>query len=88
MSAPETRTPGGNPASADSTTDRPMLTADTSGGNRRKADDGRIARAALAGFQLHRLADGRWLVHRWNLSRELADDAEVDSFLLRPGVKP
>ena len=45
-----------------------------------------IATAAIAGFELRKLADGRWLVQRWNLSRELADDGAVRSFLAGAGV--
>ena len=47
-----------------------------------------IALAALAGFQLRKLADGRWLVQRWNLSRELADADAVRNFLSTAGVRP
>jgi len=43
------------------------------------------ALAALAGFELRRLADGRWLVSRWNLSREL-DDSEVEDWLRTAGA--
>lgn len=43
------------------------------------------ALAALAGFELRRLADGRWLASRWNLSREL-DEAEVPGWLLQVGA--
>ena len=46
-----------------------------------------IAHAALAGFDLRRLANGRWLVLRWNLTRELADTAAVRAFLARAGVR-
>lgn len=39
------------------------------------------ARAALAGFELVKLADGSWLASRWGMFRNLADDAEVERFL-------
>jgi len=42
------------------------------------------AEAALRGVALHRLADGRWLACRWNLSRELAD-TEIEAWLQRVG---
>lgn len=51
-----------------------------------KTDATRVACAALAGFELIRLDDGRWLVIRWNLQRVLADDAAVDEFLRQVGV--
>ena len=43
------------------------------------------AMAALAGYELRRLADGRWLVSRWNLSKEL-DEAEVPGWLRQVGA--
>lgn len=46
-----------------------------------------IAQAALAGVELRMLADGRWLVIRWNLTRELADAAAVREFLAQVGVR-
>ncbi len=46
-----------------------------------KAQAGRIARAALAGHELRRLADGKWLATRWCFSKELADDAACDAWL-------
>lgn len=52
-----------------------------------KADAGRIARAAMVGIEAHRLATGGWLVHRWNLHRELASDAEFDAWLARVGSR-
>lgn len=44
------------------------------------------ALAALAGYELRRMADGRWLVSRWNLSREL-DDSEVEAWLQQVGAR-
>lgn len=46
-----------------------------------KAESTLIARAALAGFELVRLADGSWLATRWDTSRGLADLEEVERFL-------
>jgi hypothetical protein len=43
------------------------------------------ALAALAGYELRRLANGRWLVSRWNLSKEL-DESEVSGFLQQVGA--
>lgn len=43
------------------------------------------ALAAIAGFELRRLADGRWLASRWNMSREL-DEAEVPGWLAQVGA--
>lgn len=47
----------------------------------KKADATFIARAALAGFELVRLADGSWFASRWGMFRGLADDVEVERFL-------
>jgi hypothetical protein len=44
------------------------------------------ARAALAGIALHRLADGSWLAHKWNLSKGLAD-TEVEAWLSQVGAR-
>lgn len=46
-----------------------------------KTDATLIARAALAGFDLVRLADGTWLASRWGTFRALTDDDEVKRFL-------
>lgn len=39
------------------------------------------ARLAIAGYGLHRLHDGSFLVHRWNFSRHLPDLHAVAKFL-------
>ena len=39
------------------------------------------ALAALAGFELHQLADGSFLLAKWNLVRPLADVHAVETFL-------
>lgn len=52
----------------------------------RKRQETLPAVAALAGFELRRLADGRWLVSRWNLSKEL-DDSEVEAWLQQVGAR-
>lgn len=46
-----------------------------------KADSTLVARAALAGFELVKLADGTWLASRWGMFRGLTNDAEVERFL-------
>ena len=46
-----------------------------------------IAVAAIAGFELRKLADGRWLVTRWNMQRELNDVAALRAFLAGAGVR-
>jgi hypothetical protein len=51
-----------------------------------KADSSRVARAALAGFQLVKLADGTWLASRWGMFRGLADTNEVERFLTVVGA--
>lgn len=51
----------------------------------RKADATRIARAALAGIELVRLADGSWCASRWGLVKAL-QAAEVDAWLERVGA--
>ncbi len=45
------------------------------------------AQAAMAGFELHALAGGAYIVSRWNLtSRELPDLRTAREFLRRVGV--
>jgi len=51
----------------------------------RKRQAGLQAGAALRGVALRRLANGRWLACRWNLSKELAD-IEIDAWLRRVEV--
>jgi hypothetical protein len=43
------------------------------------------AMAALAGYELRHMADGKWLASRWNLSKEL-DEAEVEGWLRQVGA--
>lgn len=45
------------------------------------------ARAALAGFELVRMADDSFVVARWTMTRALADVAAVESFLAQVGAK-
>lgn len=52
----------------------------------RKADATRISRAALAGIELARLADGSWIASRWGLLKPLAEH-EVDDWLGRVGAR-
>lgn len=45
-----------------------------------------VARAALAGYELVRLADGSFAICRWGLIRALATVADVEIFLELAGV--
>lgn len=51
-----------------------------------KGDATFIARAALAGFELVKLADGSWLASRWGMFRDLADVEQVERFLSAVGA--
>jgi len=44
------------------------------------------ARAAIAGFELVRMADGSFVVARWTMTRALADFAAVEAFLVQVGA--
>lgn len=46
------------------------------------------AKFALAGFSVHDLADGGFVVCRWNLSRPCVDLAELVAFARQTGVQP
>ena len=45
------------------------------------------ARAALAGFELARMADGSFVIGKWNLLRSLEGLAAVNAFLAQAGVQ-
>jgi hypothetical protein len=45
-----------------------------------------IARAALVGYELVRLADGTFIVSRWSMFRSLDHIAAVEAFLQRVGA--
>lgn len=47
---------------------------------------GRQARAALAGYELVKLADGSYIASRWGMFRSLDHLAAVDQFLVRIGA--
>jgi hypothetical protein len=52
----------------------------------RKRQETLIAQGAWqGGFTLRRLADGSWLVSKWNLCKEIPD-AEIEAWLERVGV--
>jgi hypothetical protein len=51
-----------------------------------KADSTLIATAAIAGFELVKLADGTWLAHRWGMFKPLADAQGVQAWLARVGA--
>lgn len=46
-----------------------------------------VARLALAGFQVHRLDGGGYLVCRWNLSRHCPDMRTLAGFAQQLGVR-
>lgn len=45
------------------------------------------ARAAIAGFELVRMADATFVVARWGLVRPLVDVGAVESFLAQVGAR-
>lgn len=51
-----------------------------------KSDATFIARAAMAGFELVKLANGSWLASRWGMFRDLSDDEQVERFLSAVGA--
>lgn len=79
------QTPGGNLANAEQTKDDAEIIGDPTQTD--KDDNTLIAVAAIAGFELRKLAGGGWLVQRWNLRRELRDTDAVCSFLSAAGVR-
>jgi hypothetical protein len=50
-----------------------------------KADSTLMATAAIAGFELVKLADGTWLAHRWGMFKPLPDAQAVMAWLARVG---
>ena len=85
-SPPDVRTPG--EVGTDSRALREEDAAIVADVKRTDKDEAKlIAIAALAGFELRKLAAGRWLVSRWNLRRELLDTAAVRVFLAGAGVR-
>lgn len=52
---------------------------------RRKTEATLIARAALVGIQLVRLADGTWLASKFGLTKHL-EDSDVSAWLARVGA--
>jgi hypothetical protein len=44
------------------------------------------ARAAIAGFELVRMADGSFVVAKWTMTRSLPDMAAVEAFLRMVGA--
>jgi hypothetical protein len=50
-----------------------------------KADSTLMATAAIAGFELVKLADGTWLAHRWGMFKPLPDAQAVVAWLARVG---
>lgn len=58
------------------------------GGDDEKVVDTLIARFALMGHAVHRLADGGFLVERWGLTRHCADVTALQAFLVQIGGRP
>ncbi|MFT3816041.1 MAG: hypothetical protein QM750_00175 [Rubrivivax sp.] len=78
--------PGHHPeANADHETQRREYAGSAGADQARKAEATLIARAALAGVELVRLADGTWIASRWGVVKPLID-AEVESWLRRVEV--
>ena len=53
----------------------------------RKAFANAQAKLAIAGFQLERMADGSFVVARWNMTRSLADMMAVMAFQEQVGAQ-
>jgi hypothetical protein len=64
------------------TEQRSQYAGDEAADQARKADATLIARAALAGVELVRLADGTWIASGWGMLKPLTD-AEVGPWLQR-----
>jgi hypothetical protein len=83
---PETQTPGGNLASAEETTESNAIVAQA-------ADDCKAlanlrASYALAGHSVHLLADGGFLVCKFNLAKHCPDLRALAAFAKVVGVRP
>lgn len=52
----------------------------------RKGEATLIAKAAIAGFELIKLADGTWLAQRWGFFKPLQDAIGVQAWLARVGA--
>ena len=84
MTAPQTRTPDCNRASAET-----IEHAD-SNSRREQTEHKRFqtlrAKLALRGFELRRQANGTLRITRWNLLRECAGLSEVEQFASQAGA--
>ena len=78
------RTPGGNRANAEESTDR-IIAPDGAGGND-KPVAALMARLVLAGFAVHRLDGGGFLVCRWGQVRHCPDARTLDGFAHQVGA--
>ena len=100
MSAPQMRTPGGSRASAEELGNSSSIVAvaasfdkpdDASGLDHCDDDRKGLARlkacAAIAGIQVHDLADGGLLVCRWGMARAVPDVRALALFLGQLGVR-
>lgn len=83
MSAHKSECPAATGHNANKTTNTAILSADQVAG---KTEATLIARFALRGFAVHRLAVGGYLVARWNLTRHCADLTELQDFAQKVGA--
>lgn len=87
MNRPETRTPGGDRANADESTDGPIVRASSPAAA--ASPDKRLAtlmaKLARRGHAVHQTSDG-FLVARWNMSRHVRDLEELEQFARQIGA--
>lgn len=86
MSPPDVRTPGGNRADSGSSKTDVLIFAVAATDDKSKAFATWRAKLAIRGHQLHALADGTFMVSRWNLCRVLADLDAVERFVEQAGL--
>lgn len=84
MIGPDVRTPGGNPASAETTTADAASVADA----KRKEQARLTVYAARRGYVVHALGTGSFLLGRWGHCKELADLPALAAALRQMGVQP
>ena len=90
MAAPQVRTPGGNRANAEDTKTDAAIVVQFDAERKEQANLG--ARLALAGYSLHELAGGGFLVARHDRTAHCSDLGRVAAFLRQvadgPGWRP
>lgn len=84
-SAPDTESDRGEKQSAADTHFEGHAPAPQVDATRKRFEDYRARLALAGGYALHELADGSFLICRWNLTRPCADLAAVRAFLERLG---